>query len=116
MGSAHWSFYKLLSEPSSPLAQASTSGVASSILEYAGLKQIGIKALQARLWRARSVFDETKRFADADQVLGCSPLEAVQVLGINPEILIGGVKALVSAGVLEQTLFVGQLSSEFIGT
>jgi hypothetical protein len=90
MGSAHWSFYKLLSEPSSPLAQASTSGVASSILEYAGLKQIGIKALQARLWRARSVFDETKRFADADQVLGCSPLEAVQVLGINPEILIGG--------------------------
>jgi hypothetical protein len=82
-------FYNGMSDASSAVAQASTSGVASSILEYAGLKQIGIKALQAPRWRARSVFDETKKLSDAAQILGCSPLKAVQVLGIDPKTLNG---------------------------
>jgi hypothetical protein len=82
-------FYNGMSDASSAVAQASTSGVASSILEYAGLKQIGIKALQASRWRARSVFDATKKLSDAAQILGIEPLRAIGVLGIDPDTLTG---------------------------
>jgi hypothetical protein len=82
-------FYNGMSDASSAVAQASTSGVASSILEYAGLKQLGIKALQAPRWRARSVFDATKKLVDAAQVLGVEPLTAVKVLGIDSKTLNG---------------------------
>jgi hypothetical protein len=88
-GRRHSLFYNGMIDASSAVAQASTSGVASSILDYAGLKQIGVKPLQVRLWRARSVFDATKKLSDAAQILGCSPLKAVKVLGIDPATLTG---------------------------
>ncbi len=80
-------FYNGQAHPGSASAQGSTSGVLGEIFEVAGLKQIKLKALQAPLWRARSIFDETKKLSDAAHVLGCRAVKAITVLGIDSDIL-----------------------------
>lgn len=82
-------FYNGQAHPGSASAQGSTSGVLGEIFEVAGLKQIGLKALQAPMWRARSIFDETKKLADASHILGCRAVKAITVLGIDSDHLGG---------------------------
>jgi len=80
-------FYNGQARPGSAAAQSSTSGVLGEIFVVAGLKQIGLKALQGPMWRARSIFDQTHKLADASRVLGCTPLKAITVLGIDSNTL-----------------------------
>jgi hypothetical protein len=65
------------------------SGVMGEIFVVAGLKQIGLKALQAPMWRARSLFYLTGKLVDASHVLGCGTIKAITVLGINSDNLRG---------------------------
>lgn len=82
-------FYNGQHPPRSNEAQGSTSGVLSEILQYAGLKQIGIKALQAPFWHARAIFNQTQKLTDAAQILGSTSLKTITLLGINPDHLNG---------------------------
>lgn len=84
-------FYNGQAHPGSAAAQSSMSGVMGEIFVIAGLKQIKLKSLQAPMWRARSVFDATQKLADASGVLGCTPLKAITVLGIDSDNL-GGMR------------------------
>ena len=82
-------FYNGRYRPGTPGAQSSTSGVLAEILAFAGLKQIGLKALQLPFWRARSLFDSTGRLGDAAAVLGCSAMKALTHCGIDGDALYG---------------------------
>lgn len=82
-------FYNGRYRPGTPGTQSSTSGVLAEILAVAGLKQIGLKALQLPFWRARSPFDSTGRLSDAAGVLGCSAIKALAQCGIDGDALYG---------------------------
>jgi hypothetical protein len=82
-------FYNDRYRPGTAGAQSSTSGVPAEILGLAGLKQIGMKALQLPFWRARSLFDSTGRLDDAAGVLGCSAIKVPTRCGIDIDALSG---------------------------